>query len=91
MVILHTTIAGKMDVDKPVIISDYTAHMSAVNCLDQRGPTTGPHAAHFANLCGQWNNFVQAAATFFFEERYNFGTKKELRRLIPIEDLFFFF
>ena len=27
----------------------------------------------------------------FFEERYDFGTKKELRRSIPIEDVFFFF
>ena len=27
---------------------------------------------------------------FFFEERYDFGTKKELRTSIPVEDFFFF-
>ena len=48
----------------------------------------GPHPAD--GIYAARGTIVQAAATFLFEERYDFGTKKELRRSIPIEDLFFF-
>ena len=40
---------------------------------------------------GPAEQFCTSSGNFFFEERYDFGTKKELRRSIPIKDPFFFF
>ena len=62
--------------------------------LHQRGPTTGPQAACGPRMEFVWNlcdriTILYKQRQLFFEERYDFGTKKELRRSIPVEDLFF--
>ena len=79
VLILVITKEDKENTDNIDLCYEYTIDNISIDSIDQRGPTTGPR-----------NNFVQAAATFFFKERYDFGTKKELRSSIPVEDLFFF-